>query len=468
MSLKTMGWLFGAILALAAAVFKSIFKGRSKMIKNKVFFISFIFGLMLASAAFSPQVKASVLIQGWTGSGESGFGDAFPKHDDNVFGGIAVSAEGNAFNVDGTSHTEMFINTNGMVSFGEAVGNLSSGPFPRFGFGGDDECGGECLAPQSISDCEIDCSEPPPLQPTGVPIFAPFWADINVREGGDLHLGSPNEDTLVVTWNEVAQYGGDAGENTFQLVLIDRDDTGEGNFDVEFRYDNLEWSRNAQAGIDVGNAVNFFNLPGANSSAVSDLDTVNSNTDTAGIWKFAFRGGLMSDGSSAETPLLPIIDPDNSGDYSFEFEVEEAEPFFIDPEVAIGYDYIVDNGPSITSVLLPMGFDDNLFALWLWDGSDWIDANTQLIGGQWFNFVDAGFGALEQFRIMGIDTTNMVDPANPIAFITGLTFDESGTVNMRQVAITEFVDDPNDIPEPPVTLLMALAGFGLLIRKRKA
>jgi hypothetical protein len=292
-----------------------------------------------------------------------------------------------------------------------------------------------------------------------------------------VYFGSPNAETLVVTWNEVGFFSQNSSvTNTFQLVLIDREDTGTGNFDVEFRYDDISWTTGsasggdanglggipAQAGYDAGDGVNFFTVPGSRTAEIADIDTSPSNTGEDGIWTFAIRDGLLP-GDTPTNPILPIVNPSTPTDYEFEFNIiTPSVPIFIDPDVAIGYDYIVNSGPNIASVILPTGFDDNLFDLWLWDSllADWFDTNIDIIGGQEFFFVNP----VDRFRIMGIDISEMVDPTDTQAFVTGLTFDSAGLVNLNQNAITVFVPE---VAEPGTLALSALALTLLGLRRRK-
>jgi hypothetical protein len=289
-----------------------------------------------------------------------------------------------------------------------------------------------------------------------------------------VYLGSPDANTLVVTWAEVARYQRDATQtNTFQLVVIDREDTGSGNFDVEFRYGDINWISGdasdgapAQAGYDAGDGVNFFTVPGSNTEAVRNLDTANSNTSTPGLWRFSIRDGELP-GSTPENPLLPVIDPNNPTSYTFEFEVIDPDvTIFIDPLVAIGYDYIVNSGPNLAAVVLPTGFDDNMFDLWLWDDilGDWFNANIELTGGVLYEFASP----VDRFRILGIDVSNMVDPLDFTAFVTGLRFDRVGTINMSQNVVTVFVDDdPTNVSTPSIASLFAFMLILCVVRKRK-
>lgn len=143
--------------------------------------------------------------------------------------------------------------------------------------------------------------------------------------------------------------------NSFQAVLIDRSDKGTGNFNVEFRYDHLDWTTGdasdgsgdfggapAQAGDDAGDGKNYFALSSSFSAEIGNLATT-SNTDEDRVWRFAIREGALP-GATPENPIMPVV---VNGGWSFDFNVGVNEPIFIDPDVAVGHDYIVDQGPNM-------------------------------------------------------------------------------------------------------------------------
>lgn len=357
------------------------------------------------------------------------------------------------FNINffGNTYNSFFINNNGNITFNNPVGSFTPSPFPI----------------------------------SSQPMIAPFWADVDTRgtTGGppfsdNVYVASPNSNTTVVTWDQVGYYNQHTDKiNDFQLVFRNRADTGVGNFDVDFRYNILQWTTGdasggvaglggtpAQAGFDAGDETNYFTLPGSRTNDVLQLaNTSNVSVATPGLWTFAFRdGGTPPNGSSASNPLMPVA---TQAGWNFDFNIELNQQIFIDPVVAVGYDYIVDTGsPLFASVLLPRMGDD-LYDLYLWNGTDWIN-NSLLRAGVEHSFDGLG---VDRFRILGIETSAGLDPNNPLAFVTGLTFASTGQVSMSMNPIT-FNADPNGVPEPASLALLGigLVGFAAMRRRKTA
>jgi len=139
----------------------------------------------------------------------------------------------------------------------------------------------------------------------------------------------------------------------------------------------------------------------------------------------------------------------------YQFSISNVGPnsvTFIDPLVAVGYDYAIGSGdPQFASVLLPTGIGDNLFDLFLWDGSEFVDSGIDLAGGQHFFF---GAGGVERFSIRGIETSARLDPNNVAAFVTGLTFVRDGSFHGTMTPLTVEVAE---VPEPSLASLLLLA-----------
>lgn len=138
---------------------------------------------------------------------------------------------------------------------------------------------------------------------------------------------------------------------------------------------------------------------------------------------------------------------------------------FIDPFVAVGYDYAIGAGnPNFASVLLPTGIGDSLFDLFLWNGTTFADSGIDLMGGAQYFFSGSG---VDRFSIRGIETSAGLDPEDVTAFITGLTFVMAGNFTGTMTPLTVEVT----VPEPGTAILLlaaALALAGLGRRKSQA
>lgn len=138
---------------------------------------------------------------------------------------------------------------------------------------------------------------------------------------------------------------------------------------------------------------------------------------------------------------------------------------FIDPLVAVGYDYAIGSGdPNFASVLLPTGIGDNLFDLFLWNGSDFIDSGIDLAGGQHYFFATGG---VERFSIRGIETTARLDPDNVAAFVTGLTFVRDGSFHGTMTPLTVEVAEVGEPASVALVLLATLAGAASAGRRQR-
>ena len=157
---------------------------------------------------------------------------------------------------------------------------------------------------------------------------------------------------------------------------------------------------------------------------------------------------------------LPVVLA--NGAYQFNMTVQAGQTYYIDPEVAVGYDYETGAGdPNFLSVDLPDTIGDGLYDIFGWDSAnqlvllahDWNGANV-------FNF---GAGGLSRFRVAGIETSAGLNPGNTTAFITGLTFAGNGTFTGTQTPITVNVALPE--PATPALVMLALLGLAGLPRR---
>jgi hypothetical protein len=135
-------------------------------------------------------------------------------------------------------------------------------------------------------------------------------------------------------------------------------------------------------------------------------------------------------------------------------------PLWFDPAVAVGYDYQVDSGPNISGVELPAGFGDDQYDVYYYDEALMQFVFAATVGDaeplDLTTFDAAGFARI---RVLGIETDAMLDPGDPLAFPTGLTFLTAGQVELTMTSITA-------VPAPSSLLLVAIAAVVGLCRRR--
>ena len=174
------------------------------------------------------------------------------------------------------------------------------------------------------------------------------------------------------------------------------------------------------------------------------------------------------DNTSPPNVFLPQVgvDPnpnDNLG-APYQFKITEVGPSsktFIDPFVAIGYDYATGAGdPNFASVTLP-NVGDGIYTLSFLVGA--ILQSEILNAGSEFFFPGGGVNA---FSVRGIETGAGLDPANTTAFVTGLTFVTTGSFTGTMTPVIEFVPDAA-VPLPNTLALLGMGLAGLLACRRK-
>jgi hypothetical protein len=149
-------------------------------------------------------------------------------NDDLSTGAVAIGfkdAHGNPekINFFGQQYDQLYVNNNGNVTFDASLGEYT--PFT--------------------------------ITKAAAKIIAPFFADVDTSKAGQpvtYGTGTINgHQAFAANWLGVDYYNATADNhksllNTFQLLLINRDDTGAGNFDIEFNYDAINWETGDYSG----------------------------------------------------------------------------------------------------------------------------------------------------------------------------------------------------------------------------
>jgi hypothetical protein len=143
----------------------------------------------------------------------------------------------------------------------------------------------------------------------------------------------------------------------------------------------------------------------------------------------------------------------------YHFNVDTAGPdsiTFIDPAIAVGYVYDIGAGdPNFASVILP-DVGDGIFDLGFLSTHVTLDAGVQY-------FFPAG--GVAEFKVTGIEASARLDPADTLAFITGITFVTDGSFTGTMTPIIERVSAVSE-PSSVLTLVSALVGLGVGMTRR--
>ncbi|OGI51790.1 MAG: autotransporter [Candidatus Muproteobacteria bacterium RIFCSPHIGHO2_12_FULL_60_33] len=195
----------------------------------------------------------------------------------NDDGSTGLEAIGFSIDFYGSNYTNLYVNNNGNVTFTGPQGTYT----------------------------------PYDLLSTGIPIIAPFFADVDtlgpgsgLTQYGQATLGG--HAAFGVNWIGVGYYPSQTDKlNSFQLIITDRSDTGAGNFDFEFNYDQILW--------ETGSASGGSNGFGGDSARAGWSNGVSASYEINGS---AVNGGLLD--SNGGTGLIHnSLNSNTAGQYVF-------------------------------------------------------------------------------------------------------------------------------------------------------
>ncbi|MGY3605204.1 MULTISPECIES: nidogen-like domain-containing protein [unclassified Bradyrhizobium] len=244
----------------------------------------------------SPEVAAKLLGSGLikdlpgAQGGAHGYGEvALDPGDDNSSGAIDITTVfgEQGINFFGHHYTSLYINNNGNITFRSPT---------------------DAYTPSMI-DAGLNN-----------PIIAVFWADVDTRGHGSVYYDLDATDgVMTITWDDVGYFDQRTNKlNSFQLVLISQ---GNGNFDIQYRYGDIDWTTGdasggsdglggtpARAGYSAGDGKHYYELPqSGNQDALLTLPTTDGNTGIDGVDQFEVHNGEV--GLTA-TGTINFADPD--------------------------------------------------------------------------------------------------------------------------------------------------------------
>jgi hypothetical protein len=197
------------------------------------------------------------------------------------------AALGFTVNFEGHEYTKVWVNNNGNVTFGSALSTYT----------------------------------PAEIGSVGLPIIAPFWADVDTR--GEASAVTTWGDTeyqghkaFCVLWNGVGYYSEKTNKlNKFQLLLVERPDLGTGDFDIIFKYGQIQWEAGEASG---GNSEGLggaaprvgFGLAGGGTEEIA-------GSGTNGAFLTGGPAALEGDEENSTTPgnlMFPVIGGEPQGE----------------------------------------------------------------------------------------------------------------------------------------------------------
>ena len=187
----------------------------------------------------------------------------------------------------GTTYTSLYVNNNGIVTFGASDSNAYN--------------------PQNIASIPV-------------PVIAPFYADVDTTATGTVTYGTGTYDgqaAFMVNWTGVG-YAIDENDktDTFQLVIVSE---GAGNFDIYFDYGAMQWDVGDSSGGDDGTCSD-----GSGDPAVAGYS--NGTGNVVELQGSGTCGALIDGGADA---LDTATDDSVAGQMMFEVvngEVDQADP----------------------------------------------------------------------------------------------------------------------------------------------
>lgn len=187
----------------------------------------------------------------------------YSRNDDSFFGPVSL---GFSFNFFGNTYTQLYINNNGNVTFGGGESSFSSAPLNNYA--------------------------------GGMPMIAPFFADVDTRNGasGLVYLNNSVANQLIITWDAVGYFDNQANLlNSFQLVIRGPGysvPSGEGQ--IGFYYKTMDWDRDQFSAVGTAGFGDGLAAVNAGEVSISGSQTAgfNNTLENNHYWFTLSEGGV--------------------------------------------------------------------------------------------------------------------------------------------------------------------------------
>ncbi|MBA3009455.1 MAG: hypothetical protein FP812_04345 [Desulfobacula sp.] len=222
-------------------------------------------------------------------------------------------------------------------------------------------------------------------------MIAPFWADVETYSPGSPTPGGNSTGSNLVyydldatnhkftaTWDDVGYFSNHTDRlNAFQLQLVDR---GNGDFDIVFRYEDINWVTGdipgiARAGVTAWDGINYLEIdPSGNADDMMGLGGERGTSCPLGYWEINVRGGKV-DASVAHDGYDDVLIGGDSDDVF---------------HGRLGNDTLIGNDGNDT-LFGESGKDK----LWGGQGNDYLaggSGNDELFGSLGSDYLDGGDG----------------------------------------------------------------------------
>jgi len=213
--------------------------------------------------------------------GDSGFGELnVPRTDDGSSANIPISSVfSNGLNLYGENYTSLYVNSNGNITFGSSAYDYSS---------------------EDLSNVN-----------NSLPVMiAPFWSEVDIRDATPESSQTPGGNStgtnliyydldtqnniFTATWDDVGYYSNNTENlNAFQVQLVDG---GGGDFDILFRYEDINWVYDpaARAGVTAWDGMNYIEIdPSGDAAGMVGLEEAMGTSSQPGYWEFNVRDGQV-------------------------------------------------------------------------------------------------------------------------------------------------------------------------------